>query len=333
MKRRRGIASISTGFRRAMVGLALFVAFVSVASAQSARPARIGLVSLHSPALAGHVDHIRQDLRQLGYVDGKSIDMEAQFTDGDKVRAQDAITSFLNRGVDIIIAWTTPTVQLVKSATRTVPVVMIASDPVAAKLVESLSHPGGNITGVSMSGPDLAGKRLELLREINPGLHTIAFLGYAPSPGAAAFVRETQANADQIGLKLLVRLIERPDAIDEGLLAAIKRDGAQALIVQPFFTGHAEQIVGLAMKAGLPVISDYPPFAKAGALASLGVDEAAQVRRTAYFVDRILKGANPAELPVEQPTTFRLVLNLKSAKALGMDLSPLLLARADEVIE
>jgi putative ABC transport system substrate-binding protein len=313
--------------------LALFLASAAPASGEPARSARVGLVSLHSPALAGHVERIREDLRQLGYVGAKTIDIDARFTDGNKQRAQEATKSFLDRGVDIIVAWTTPTVQLVKEATQTVPVVMIASDPVAAKLVQSLSRPGGNITGISMSGPDLAGKRLELLREINPGLNTIAFLGYAPSPGAAAFVRETRANADRIGMKLLVRLVERADEIDAALFAAMKRDGAQALIVQPFFTGHAAQIVDLAMKAGLPVMSDYPPFAKAGALASLGVDEIAQVRRTAYFIDRILKGANPADLPVEQPTRFQLVLNLKAAKELGLTVPPTLLARADEVIE
>ena len=223
--------------------------------------------------------------------------------------------------------------QLAKDATQTVPVVMISSDPVAAKLVQSLSHPGGNFTGVSMSGPDLAGKRLELLREIKPDIGSIAFLGYAPSTGAAAYIRETKASADQIGLKLLVRQVDRSDAIDEALFADMKRDGAEAVIVQPFFFGHGAEVVSFAMKSKLPIISDYPIFAKAGALASLGVDEAAQVRRTAYFIDRILKGAKPADLPVEQPTTFQLAINLKTAKALGLDIPPMLLARADEVIE
>jgi putative ABC transport system substrate-binding protein len=317
----------------AFTSLALSAALGCAAGAEAPRPARIGLVSLHSPALAGHVDGIRADLRQLGYVGAKAVEIEAVFTDGDKQRAVQATKAFIDRRVDIILAWTTPTVQLVKEATQKMPVVMIASDPVAAKLVASLSRPGGNITGVSMSGPDLAGKRLELLREITPDLKTIAFLGYAPSPGAAAFVRETKQNADQIGLKLLVRLVGRVEEIDAALFAGLKAAGAQAVIVQPFFTGHAAQIVDPAMKAGLPVISDYPTFARAGALASLGIDETAQVRRTAYFIDRILKGAKPADLPVEQPTRFQLVVNLKSARTLGLELSPVLLTRADEVIE
>ena len=319
--------------RLALTTFALSAAFVGTAGAEALRPARVGLVSLHAPTMGLHVDHIREDLRQLGYVGGNLVDIDAHLTDGNRARAQDVVKSFLDRGVDLIVAWTTPTVQLVKDATQTVPIVMIASDPVAAKLVRSLSRPGGNITGVSMSGPDLAGKRLELLREINPGLQTIGFLGFAPSAGAATYVRETKVNADQIGLKLVVRLVARVDDVNPALFAGLKAEGVQALIVQPFFTGRAAQIVDLATAAGLPVISDYPSFAKAGALASLGIDEAAQIRRTAYFIDRILKGANPADLPVEQPTRFQLVLNLKAAKALGLEIPPLLPARADEVIE
>ena len=210
---------------------------------------------------------------------------------------------------------------------------MIASDPIAAGLVSSLSRPGGNITGVSMSGPDLAGKRLELLREIKPGIGMIAFLGYAPAPGAAAFVRESQINADKIGLKVSVRLVQRVEDVNAELFTALKSDGAEAVVVQPFFTGHAAEISALGLSAGLLVISDYPSFAKAGGFASLGVDLGAQVKRTAYFIDRILKGAKPADLPVEQPTRFELVFNARTAKMLGQDIPLTLLGRADEVIE
>jgi putative ABC transport system substrate-binding protein len=300
---------------------------------QEGRPARIGLVSLHSEELASHVDGIRQELQKLGYIDGRAVKIDAHFTNGDKQRAREVLKSFVESHVDVIVPWTTPTVQLAKETTQTVPIVMIASDPVAAGLVPSLSRPGENITGVSMSGPDLAGKRLELLREINPGIKTIAFLGYAPSNGAAAFVHGVQINADKIGMKVLVRLVQRVEEVNEALFAAMKQDGAEAVIVQPFFTGHAAEISAFGLSAGLPVISDYPAFVRAGAFASLGVNLGAQVRRTAYFIDRILKGAQPADLPVEQPTMFELAINAKTAKALGMVLSPMLLARADEVIE
>jgi len=318
--------------RCALVLLAVVLMSGAAEAQQEGRPSRVGLVSLHSEELAVHVDGIRQELQKLGHTEGRAK-IDAHFTNGDKQRAQEILRSFVESRMDVIVAWTTPTVQLARETTQTVPIVMIASDPVAAGLVSSLSRPGGNITGVSMSGPDLAGKRLELLREIKPGIGTIAFLGYAPAPGAAAFVRESQINADKIGLKVLVRLVQRVEDVNAELFAALKSDGAEAVVVQPFFTGHAAEISALGLGAGLPVISDYPSFARAGGFASLGVDLGAQVKRTAYFIDRILKGAKPADLPVEQPTKFELVFNARTAKTLGLALAPNLLARADEVIE
>ena len=319
--------------RCALALLMVLLASDMAGAQQDGRSTRIGLVSLHSEELASHVDGIQRELQKLGYIDGRAVKIDAHFTNGDKQRTREVLKSFVESHVDVIVPWTTPTVQLAKEATQTVPIVMIASDPVAAGLVPSLSRPGGNITGVSMSGPDLAGKRLELLRDIKPGIKTIAFLGYAPSNGAAAFVHEIQINADKIGMKVLVRLVQRVEEVNEALFAAMKRDAAEAVIVQPFFTGHAAEISAFGLSAGLPVISDYPAFVRAGAFASLGVNLGAQVRRTAYFIDRILKGAQPADLPVEQPTMFELAINAKTAKALGLALSPMLLARADEVVE
>ncbi|MDB5553719.1 MAG: putative transport system substrate-binding protein [Rhizobium sp.] len=324
-----------SGVRQLRCALVLLAAILLPGTAeaqQEGRLSRVGLVSLHSEELAVHVDGIRQELQKLGYSESR-VKIDAHFTNGDKARAQEILKSFVESRMDVIVAWTTPTVQLAREATKTVPIVMIASDPVASGLVSSLSRPGGNITGVSMSGPDLAGKRLELLREIKPGIGTIAFLGYAPAPGAAAFVRESQVNADKIGLKVLVRLVQRVEDVNAELFAALKSDGAEAVVVQPFFTGHAAEISALGLSAGLPVISDYQSFAQAGGFASLGVDLGAQVKRTAYFIDRILKGARPADLPVEQPTKFELVFNARTAKTLGLALTPNLLARADEVIE
>jgi putative ABC transport system substrate-binding protein len=319
---------------RCAFALVAVLALPGMADAQRAlQPARIGLVSLHSEELAGQVDGIRAELQKLGYVDGRAVGIEAHFTNGDKQRARNILKSFVEGRVDLIVPWTTATVQLAKEATQTIPIVMIASDPVAAGLVPSLSRPGGNITGVSMSGPDLAGKRLEFLREIKPDIKTVAFLGFAPSPGAAAFVRESESDANKIGIRLLVRLVPRVEDLTEALFTGMKQDGAEAVVVQPFFTGHAAQISALGLAAGLPIISDYPDFARAGAFASLGVDLGAQVKRTSYFIDRILKGAKPADLPVEQPTKFELVINASTAKKLGLALSPMVLARADEVIE
>ena len=171
---------------------------------------------------------------------------------------------------------------------------MLVSDPLATGLVPSLARPGGNLTGVSNSGPDLAGKRLELLREIKPGVRTVAFLGSSTDPNGPTFARETKAAAEKIGLNLLTQLIDGPGAIDEALFAAMKRDMVEAVIVQPVFTGQRDKIVDLAKKSQLPVISDFPPFAEAGALLTFGVDDAAQLRRTAYYGSRAGREAQKA---------------------------------------
>jgi putative ABC transport system substrate-binding protein len=210
---------------------------------------------------------------------------------------------------------------------------MFTANALATGLVPSLSRPGGNLTGVSLLLTDTAGKRLELLRQIEPGLHTVAFLGSTKDPNAVNFVKETQGAADELGIKLAVKLIDGPQALVQPIFEAMKGDGSQAIIAQPIFIGYQDEIVAMAMKDRLPVISDWAAFAKAGALFTYGARQAAGMRRTAYYVDRILKGAKPADLPVEQPTEFELVVNVKTAKALGLNVPQSLLARADDVIE
>jgi putative tryptophan/tyrosine transport system substrate-binding protein len=288
------------------------VAWPLAARAQRTKIARLGFVSWQAPTRA---EDLRQGLRELGYVEGKNIEIEVHFVDGDLERTKSVIRTLTQKGVDILVVRATPTAHIAKEMTRTIPIVMQVSDPLATGLVESLSHPGGNLTGVSNSGPDLAGKRLEILREIRP------------------VARETQAAADQIGLNVLVRLVDSADALDESDFQAMQRHGVEAVIVQPIFTGHRVKIVGLARNSQLPVISDYIPFAEAAALLTFGVDDAERVRRVAYYVDRILKGMKPADLPVERPTTFQLVLNVLTAKAFGWTIPPVLLARADKVFE
>jgi putative ABC transport system substrate-binding protein len=210
---------------------------------------------------------------------------------------------------------------------------MMVADALATGIVPSLSNPGGNITGVSNTGPDLAGKRLELLREIRPSIRTVAFLGSSNDPNGPTFARETKTAAEKVGFDLLTRLVDGPARIDETLFEEMKRERAEAIIAQPVFTSYRQKIVDLGMKYQLPVTSDFALFAEAGALFSLGVDDGVQLRRTAYYVDRILKGAKPADLPVEQPTRFQLVINVLTATKLGWMLPPQLLARADKVIE
>jgi len=300
------------------------------ASAQQTKIARLGFVSWQAPT---RIEDLRQGLRELGYVEGKNIEIEVHFVDGDLERTQNAIRTLVQKGVDILVVRATPAAHIAKTMTQTIPIVMQVSDPLATGLVKSLSHPGGNLTGVANSGPDLAGKRLELLREIKPGLRTVAFLGSSKDPNGATFARETKVAADQIGMNVLVRLLDSADALHESDFQAMQRDGVEAVIVQPIFTGHRVKIVGLARNSRLPVIADYLPFAEAGALLTFGVDDGERVRRIAYFVDRILKGTRPAELPVEQPTTFQLVLNVLTAKSFGWTIPPMLLSRADKVFE
>lgn len=293
----------------------------------------IGFVTWGSPAVEMRVEDLRQGLRDFGYVEGRNIRLESHFTDGNKERTRAIIQAMVARPVDILIVWQTPAVHIAKEATNSIPIVIMVADALATGIVKSLSHPGGNITGVSNTGPELAGKRLELLREIRPGLRTVAFLGSSSDQNGPTFARETARAAEKIGLTSLTRLVEGGGAIDAALFQSMKRDGAEAIIAQPVFTSYREKIVAMALEAGLPVTSDFALFAEAGALCTLGVDDGVQLRRTAYYVDRILKGAKPADLPIEQPTKFTLVINMVTAKKLGWAVPPLVLARAERVIE
>lgn len=303
------------------------------AGAQQIKSIKLGFVSWHPAAQLAHVEYLRESLGKLGYIEGKNIEIEPYFTNGNRERTQEVIRALLQKGVDILVVRATPVAHIAKEATRTTPIVMVVADPLATGLVQSLSHPGGNLTGLSMLAPDLTGKRFELLREIRPSVRAVAFLGSSKDPNGPTFARETKAAAERMGLNVLLRFIEGPAAIDEGVFQAMKAAGAEAVFVQPIFTGHQDKIVKLAMKSHLPVIADFPLFAEAGALLSFGTDEIASAHRVAYYVDRIARGARPAELPIEQPTTFQLVVNVRAANTLGWTIPPLLLARADKVIE
>jgi len=318
--------------RQFMTVLGGAAAWPLAARAQQTRIAKLGFVSWQSQAAADQVEYLREGLTRLGYVEGRNIELETWFTDGNRERTQEVIRGLVQKPVDVLIVRVTPATQLAKEATQTIRIVMIVADALATGLVPSLSRPGGNLTGLSLASPDLAGKRLELVREIKPDIRTIAFLGLTEQQ-TATFVRETSAAAKVMGLNLVVRIVDTPEMINGKLFETMKRDGVEAVVVQPVFTGEQDKIVSLAMRSQLPVIADFLAFAKAGALFSLGVEEADLLRRVAYFVDRILKGAKPADLPVEQPTTFRLTVNVRTANALGWTIPPLVLSRADEVIE
>jgi putative ABC transport system substrate-binding protein len=294
---------------------------------------KIGFLSWFPKSMIDDLDRFHEGMRQLGYTEPQDYVLEAYFTGGNPQLTRDLARKLVEEAVDVIVAVATPAIHIAKEATQTIPIVMFSANALATGLVPSLSHPGGNLTGVSLLLTDTAGKRLEFLRQIEPSLRTATFLGSSKDPNTVTFVKQTQTAADLLGVKLAIKLIDGPQAIQPPIFEEMKGDGSQAIIAQPIFTGYQDEIVAMAMKHRLPVISDWAAFAKAGALFTYGSKQAALMRRTAYYVDRILKGAKPADLPVEQPTEFELVINLKTAKALGLQVPQSLLALADDLIE
>lgn len=299
----------------------------------ASKKARIGFLSWFPSSMKGDVDNFREGMRQFGYAEGHDYEVEPSFADGNPNAAHAAVQKFIAEPVDVLLVEATPAIHIAKAATQTIPIVMYTANALATGLVPSLAHPGGNLTGVSLLMTDLAGKRLDLLRQIRPSLRRVGFLGSTRDPNGATFARETQEAADRLGVALTIRMIDGLQDFDQAVFDKMKGEGCEAVIVQPIFTGHQDTIVPMAMKDGLAVVSDWIDFADAGALLTYGAKRAALMRRTAYYVDRILKGAKPADLPIEQPEEFELVINSRTAKALGWAVPPDVLVRADRVIE
>ncbi|HVL72015.1 MAG TPA: ABC transporter substrate-binding protein [Beijerinckiaceae bacterium] len=297
-------------------------------------PRKIGYVSWFSPRAAGQVEQFRSGMRDLGYGEGRDFTLEAHFTDGDRSRTREVARQLVRDKADVLVVVASPAIAIVREEAGPIPIVMASvADPITAGFAQSLSRPGGNLTGRTMFGPDLAGKRIDLLREIRPELRTVAFLGSSSNVLTPRFVREMQAQTDRSGLKLLVKLVEGPHAVDAGLFEAMRREGADVVVVHPIFNTYQGTIVPLGNAAGLPVVADHAEFAQAGALLTYGIDLDANIRRAAYFVDRIFKGASPADLPIEQPTETKLAVNLVAARRFGWTIPPAVIARADAVIE
>jgi putative ABC transport system substrate-binding protein len=323
------------GRRAILAGLA--VAAPGATFAQDRKKIAVGLLSWWPPSMEPtYAARLREGLQAYGYLEGRNLELTTAFTGGNVERTREAARRFVERGVDVLVVTATPAVTIAKEATRTrkIPIVMApVSDPVATGLVNSIARPGGHLTGMSMLGPDLSGKRLELLREIKPDLESIAFLGSTRDPNTKTFVAAIEAAARQLGLRLAVKLVDRPEEIDTALLATLKREGADAVVLQPIFMGRQDEIVAAARPSRLPLVTDFPAFALAGALLTYGIDDRAQMRRAAYFVDRIVKGARPSDLPIELPTEYALLVNLKTAAELGLTVPPSVLQRATETIE
>jgi ABC-type uncharacterized transport system substrate-binding protein len=274
-------------------------------------------------------------LRDLGWIEGKNIRIEYRRAANSTERLAAMADELVRLKVDVIVAQSTPAVEAAKNATKTIPVVSTSADPVGNKFVDSLARPGGNITGLSMMMPQLAGKRLELLREIIPGIDRVAFLLYAKDRSHRIFAREAEAAARTLGIRLQPVIVNGPGEF-EAAFASIQKEKADALIVQPLFVntlGSTPRLVELAEKSRVPMISDGDGFAEAGGLLFFGPDPIAFYERIVVFVDRVLKGGKPADMPVEQPQKFQLIINLKTAGALGLKIPPSVLLRADKVIE
>ena len=274
-------------------------------------------------------------LRELGWVEGRNIRIESRRSGNDLARLPALAEELVRLNVDLIVATTTPAVKAARDATRSIPVVSISADPVANGFVASLARPGGNITGISMMMPALAGKRLEMLREILPKLSKVAFLAHGSSPSHMLFVREAQEAGRTLGIRVDAQIIHGEGELPLAF-AAMKKQGAQALLIQSLFVntlGLGPRIIELANQQRLPAVGDGDNFADQGGLLLFGPDPAAIYRRMAYYADRVLRGAKPADLPVEQPQTFAVTVNLKTAKELGIKIPQSILLRATKVIE
>ncbi len=282
------------------------------------------------------VEALRQGLRDLGYLEGKNLVIEFRGAEGRLERLPDLAAELVRLNVDVIVAAGTAAPFAAKDATRSIPIIMTnAVDPVGSGLVASLARPGGNITGLTQSaGPEIAGKQLELLREAVPELSGVAVLWNPTNPAYLLYLREAQVAARAIGVQLQILEARSPGEFDRAL-AAMKRERAGALLVlgDPTFLVHRTQLADLATKSRLPAMYAIREFVDAGGLMAYGASLPDLWRRAATYIDKILKGAKPGDLPVEQPTKFELVINLKTAKALGLTIPQSVLIRADEVIQ
>lgn len=324
-------------FRRTLfITLAILLLPFVAAAQQSTSVHRIGFLGNTTPELeANLVAPFRDGLRELGYVEGKNLRIEYRWLEGRYERLPALIGELLALKVDVIVTAGTPATLAVKQATTTVPLVMIAvGDPVGTAIVPSLAHPGGNITGLTSISPELDGKRLELLREIIPGIAHIAVLWNSDSPLQFVGQRRTQEAAAVLGINVLSLGVRNEEGLEKAL-AEIARQQPKALLVlaDRLFLFHRARIMDFAAQHRLPGVHAYRELVEAGGLMSFGPSYGGMHRRAAYFVDRILKGANPGDLPVERPATFELVINLKAANALGLKIPQSVMLRATEIIQ
>jgi len=321
------------------VVLLLLSAFLGTAAAQAPEKVpRVGYLiagSRSDPQRQRLAEAFRQGLRELGYVEGQNVAIESRWAEGKDDRFPALAADLVRSKVDVIVTQSGAATQAAQQATRTIPIVMaLSNDAVGSGLVASLARPGGNVTGLTVMVPDLAGKQLQLLKEVVPEVSRVALLTNPANPASAPFLREAEAAARALGVRLQTLEARDPQEIDSAF-AAMTRERAGALVVltDSIFTNQRRQIAELAAERRLPAVYGNTEHAEAGGLVAYGANFLDLERRAATYVDKILKGAKPADLPVEQSTKFDLVINLKTAKTLGLTIPASLLSRADEVIQ
>jgi putative tryptophan/tyrosine transport system substrate-binding protein len=302
-----------------------------------AQPGKLPLVGVLVSASPPHpfADALRRGLQNLGYSEGRNITLEIRYSGGRSDRAGEIAAEFVRMGVDVIIAHFTPAVRAAMGATQTIPIVMApAGAPLQSGFIESLARPGGNVTGLSGMDAEIGGKRVQLLSDLIPSLARIAALASTPDtdPFSGPFVENLRLAATRAGVRLEPVLVNSPNEF-ENAFAAMAKAGAQAVVIQGLFDPHRATLVELATKYRMALMSGSRETTAAGGAITLSPNFPLLYERSASYVDKIIKGAKPADLPVEQPTKFQVVLNNKTAQVLGLTISPTLLAQADEVID
>jgi putative ABC transport system substrate-binding protein len=300
------------------------------AAAQSHKPTTLGILVARNPDPAELIKAIKEGLRDLGYVEGTDIVFELRVGGANVGDLAPLAAELVARKVDILFAYPTPAATAIKQATKEIPIVILSADPVGTGLVESLARPGGNITGVSSAVSELGAKNLELLCEVLPAARRVAVLANADDPFNKSFLGHIETAAPALNIELMPFMLHGGEGLDD-TFAQLQKNGAEAVLLQPSLPG--KRIAELALKQRLPSFAPNSGFPAVGGLISYSSDLDAAYRDVVALMDKILKGRNPADLPVQMPTKFRLNVNLKTAKALGLTLPATLLARADDVIE
>jgi ABC-type uncharacterized transport system substrate-binding protein len=328
--------------RAAVPSILVVVVFLALGvMAEAQQPGKVPRIEYvaanEDPNIPGpNVEAFRQGLQDRGYTEGKNILVEYRYAEGQLDRVPSLVAELVQLKVDVLVSGNFATIRAAKQATKTIPIVIVtAQDPVAAGLVDSLARPGGNITGLTRLTRELSGKRLELLKEIVPRISRVGVIWDTNAPGPVIAFKEYETAAQALKIFLLSLEVRGPNPDFEGAFQAAARGRANALITirSLALTRYPKRIANLAIKNRLPSMYEGSEFVEAGGLVSYTASEADQFRRAAYYVDKILKGAKPADLPVEQPTKFEFIINLKAAKQIGLTIPQSVLYRADKVIK